>query len=134
MNLRRTFALALAALAVVPVAALAAAPAVSEAETKAISLLDARLHREALYDGRVEKGCASHMTSPSKERGWIDVDLYEEHNARCGGDPQTYPVIDRFRVQVGSGTILWYDVAEDEYLAFENVCRRRPCAQSKAPK
>jgi hypothetical protein len=111
-----------------------AADPLSEAEAKAIAVLDDRLHREALYGGMVARGCATHLASPAKQTGWVDVALHEEHNAQCGGDPQTFPVLDRFRVQVATGLILWYDSASDEYQPFEQLCRSRGCALSKPAK
>jgi hypothetical protein len=41
--------------------------------------------------------------------------LHEKHNAKCGGDPETNPVVDRYRVRRASGEIELYDAVNDRW-------------------
>ena len=55
----------------------------------------------------------------------FDIAIRERHTGACGGDPHTSPVIDRFRVQRGSGEILWMDPASDDYVPFARFVEKR---------
>ena len=58
-------------------------------------------------------------------RDQFDIAIRERHTGRCGGDPHTSPVVDRFRVIRGSGRILWYDPVDGEYVAFDRFLKSR---------
>ena len=44
-----------------------------------------------------------------------DIEMREKHGNGCPGDPDISPVVDRFRIEKATGTILRYQVIEDEY-------------------
>ncbi len=66
------------------------------------------------YIGWVKIECLQFMTEQQDEKQ-TEIAMREKHGDGCPGDPATSPVIDRFRIEKSSGTILRYDVADDEY-------------------
>ena len=68
--------------------------------------------------------CLSFMAEGEINRDF-DIAIRERHSGKCGGDPRTSPVVDRFRVPRGSATILWYDPVHGEYVAFDRFARSR---------
>jgi hypothetical protein len=77
-----------------------------------------------VYRSWTKPECLSFMAE-GEIREDFDIAIRERHTGKCGGDPQTSPVVDRFRVPRGSGTILWYDPVNGEYVAFERFQRSR---------
>ncbi len=43
----------------------------------------------------------------------------EIHNAQCGGDPETSPAIDRYRVYRDSGKITQWESVEDKWQRYK---------------
>ena len=58
------------------------------------------------------------LQQEDNKQGWIFFAVREKHDAACGGDPQTMPVIDRFRVKAEGSSIEYYDPIEDDYSAY----------------
>lgn len=50
---------------------------------------------------------------------FFDIAIRENHTAETGGDPNTAPVIDRFRVYI-DGTILWWSPLPGMYIPFDD--------------
>jgi len=83
-------------------------------ERQGLDLLMAALKKHKVAD----LDCLGMMTESEPGAGgkaaqW-EYAAREIHNERCGGDPQTSPVRDRYRV-TATGKIFVYDAAEGEY-------------------
>ncbi len=50
---------------------------------------------------------------------FFDIAIREKHTAETGGDPNTAPVLDRFRVYI-DGTILWWSPLPGMYISWED--------------
>ncbi|MCC4596311.1 hypothetical protein NRY95_16690 [Xanthomonas campestris pv. phormiicola] len=126
-------------------AAPAAAPATGDApaaafdQTRALDMLETRLAADHVYadaqclqyaaetdaEPAVDDASAapSATTEPaSAASAAIDFAVREKHGDGCPGDPQTAPVRDRYRVE-RSGAILWYDVAEGDFVGYAQRAR-----------
>lgn len=77
-----------------------------------------------VYRSRADPECLSFMAE-GEIGEHFDVAIRERHTGKCGGDERTSPIVDRFRVERGSGAILWYDPAAGGYAPFEAFARRR---------
>jgi len=55
---------------------------------------------------------------------YFDITLREVHTPETGGDPNTAPVIDRFRVYI-DGPILWWSPLPGMYVPWEDFLRGR---------
>lgn len=87
-------------------------------EDAALNALLHTLQRDHVYDKRISLDCVTFDTE-NTTRTYFEVALREKHNAKCGGDPETSPVIDRYRVNRASGKIEWYKVTEDRWKAYD---------------
>jgi hypothetical protein len=103
---------------------LGCAPALSAADTieQAVELVASKA--VPVYRGTTSPECLSFMAE-GEIRQDFDIAIRERHSGKCGGDPQTSPIVDRFRVRRGTGTVLWYDVASGEYVPFDRFVRSR---------
>ncbi|MBB4126767.1 hypothetical protein GGR77_002057 [Xanthomonas translucens] len=125
-----------AAPAIAPAAGNAAAAAFDE--THALDMLEARLAADHVYadaqclqyaaetDAEPVAAAAAAAPSataePASAAAAIDFAVREKHGDGCPGDPQTAPVRDRYRVE-RSGEILWYDVAEGDFVGYAQRAR-----------
>jgi len=111
------------------------APAAAFDETRALDMLETRLAADHVYaDAQclqyaAEPAAADAAASPSattepaaSASAAIDFAVREKHGDGCPGDPQTAPVRDRYRVE-RSGAILWYDVAEGDFVGYAQRAR-----------
>ena len=73
-------------------------------EDAALALLKRTLKRDHVYERRISMDCIAYGTEETTD-AYIQFILREIHNAKCGGDPETSPAIDRYRVYRGSGKI-----------------------------
>ena len=88
------------ALAVVSLAAVNAGPKThSLNEDAAISLLLRTLKHDQIYAKRISLDCVTFDTE-EKTSGYFQFALRENHTAKCGGDPDTAPVIARSSVPI----------------------------------
>ncbi|MGH8820081.1 MAG: hypothetical protein ACREWJ_02165 [Rhodoferax sp.] len=92
----------------------------SAADDKAVSALMQRIKREHLYTSWTTLQCLGFFIEGCTGRR-VEIAIREQHDPKCGGDPDTSPVVDRFRVYKRTGTIQWYDVENDQYLPFSKV-------------
>ena len=92
----------------------AAPPKVTPAE-RAVQVLRDRLVKDRPFS--VSPECLSYVTEAATPRH-VTIAVRERHGGTCGGDPDTAPVIDRFRVEPASGRIEFLDVVEDEWRAY----------------
>lgn len=81
-------------------------------EAGAVDRLQQQLKLSAGY--RVHGECLSLLVEES-EPAFFGIAVHEKHGKGCPGDLTTAPVLDRFRVDVGTGAVQRYDVVEDSY-------------------
>jgi hypothetical protein len=113
------------------------APAAAFDETRALDMLETRLAADHVYAdaqclqyaAETDAEPADAAASPSattepaaSASAAIDFAVREKHGDGCPGDPQTAPVRDRYRVE-RSGAILWYDVAEGDFVGYAQRAR-----------
>jgi hypothetical protein len=96
----------------------ASSPTGTGRETQALALLMERLKADGVYARRLRLECIETMTE-DVQPDEIEFALHEKHDAHCGGDPGVSPVVDRYRVYAQAGRIEWYDVADDEWRAYD---------------
>ena len=89
-------------------------------EDAALALLDRTLKRDHVYDKRISLDCISYITEETTS-AYFQFVLRENHNAKCGGDPETSPAIDRYRIYRRSGKIKQWEAAEDEWQPYKRA-------------
>jgi hypothetical protein len=111
----RFIATAIAALVLVsPIVAQAGPRSHPLDEDAALALLERTLKRDGVYTHRISLDCISYGTEETAD-AYFPFVLRENHNAKCGGDPETSPVVDRYRVYRRSGKIKWLEPIEDNW-------------------
>lgn len=83
-------------------------------EDAALDLLVRTIKHDNVYAKRISLDCVTYMTEETT-RTYFEFALRENHNAKCGGDPETSPIIDRYRVNRASGKIELYDAPADRW-------------------
>jgi hypothetical protein len=96
--------------------ATAFAKTISQAD--AVNVLMRRIDKSQVYAPWLKSGCSTVLTE-AKTAKYYELAIHENHTKNCLGDPNTSPVIDRFRVLRVNNSILWYDVVNDQYLPFK---------------
>ena len=86
-------------------------------EDTALALLQRTLKRDGVYTHRISLDCVSYRTEETTN-AYFQFVLRENHNAKCGGEPETSPVVDRYRVYRRSGKIKWLDRIEDKWRPY----------------
>ena len=109
---------AAAAIFILPIAAPADTRARLLNEDAALNLLERTLKRDHVYDKRISWDCISYGTEETTN-AYFEFVLREIHNAKCGGDPETSPAIDRYRVYRRSGKIQQYEAVEDKWQPYK---------------
>lgn len=87
-------------------------------EDTALNILLRTLQRDHVYEKRISLDCVT-FDSEETTRIYFQVALREKHNKKCGGDPDTSPVIDRYRVNRASGKIEWYNPPNDSWQPYD---------------
>jgi hypothetical protein len=87
-------------------------------EDGAIALLERTLKHDSVYAKRISLGCVSYDTE-EKSGAYFQFALREVHNAKCGGDPDTSPVVDRYRVYRRSGKIQRWQATDDSWQPYK---------------
>lgn len=114
----RLFAAAFAAVAPVSPVALQAGPrSHSLHEDAALALLERTLSHDHIYTHRISLDCITYGTEETTD-AYFQFVLRENHNAKCGGDPEISPVIDRYRVYRTSGKIEWLERIEGNWQSY----------------
>ena len=83
-------------------------------EAAALDLLVRKIKEDNVYAKRISLDCVSYDTEETT-RTYFEFALREKHDAKCKGDPDTSPVIDRYRVNRASGKIELYDAPADRW-------------------
>ena len=86
-------------------------------EDAALALLQRTLKRDRVYEKRISSDCISYGTEETND-AYFQFVVREIHNARCGGDPEISPAIDRYRVYRRSGKIKHWEAAEDKWQPY----------------
>ena len=86
-------------------------------EDGALALLEQTLKDDAVYAHRISLNCITYSTEETTD-AYFQFVLRENHKAKCGGDPETSPVVDRYRVYRKSGKIEWLERVEDNWRPY----------------
>jgi hypothetical protein len=89
-------------------------------EDAALNLLERTLKRDHVYEKRISLDCVAYGTEETT-RAYFQFVLREIHNPKYGGDPDTSPAIDRYRVYRCSGKIEQWEAAEDKWHAYKGA-------------
>ena len=89
-------------------------------EDAALALLQRTLKRDRVYEKRISLNCIAYGTEETTN-AYFEFVLREIHNAKCGGDPETSPAIDRYRVFRHSGKIQHWKAAEDTWQPYKRA-------------
>ena len=108
------------------IAVVLVSPAVAQAgprsrpldEDAALALLVRTLKHDRVYAKGISLDCISYVTEETTS-AYFQFVLRENHNAKCGGDPETSPVVDRYRVYRRSGKIEWLERIEDKWRPYD---------------
>ncbi len=117
----RSLLIAAAVIAVVlvpPVIAQAAPRSEPLDESAALNRLERTLKQDHIYTHRISWDCISYITEETTS-AYFQFVLRENHNAKCGGDPETSPAIDRYRVYRRAGRIEWLEQVEDKWRRYD---------------
>jgi hypothetical protein len=87
-------------------------------EDAALALLERTLKHDHVYANRISLDCVSYVTEETTS-AYFQFVLRENHNAKCGGDPETSPAIDRYRVYRRSGKIERLESIEDKWRPYD---------------
>lgn len=87
-------------------------------EDAALAVLERTLKHDRVYANRISFNCVSYDTEETTD-AYFEFVLREIHNAKCGGDPETSHVLDRYRVYRRSGKIRWLERIEDKWQAYD---------------
>src|ERR1700726_3509550 len=108
-------------LAMIALAAAQAGPSQrSLNEDNALKFLLRTLQHDRVYAKRISLDCVTFETEETTG-AYFQFILRENHTAKCGGDPDTKPVVDRYRVYRASGKIELYDALNDSWQASEKA-------------
>ena len=97
-----------------------AAPSRPLDEDAALVLLQRSLKRDQVYEKRISLDCVAYGTEDTT-KAYFGFVLREIHNAKCSGDPDTSPAIDRYRVYRRSGKIEQWEAVEDKWHAYKGA-------------
>jgi hypothetical protein len=86
-------------------------------EDGALALLERTLKHDGVYTHRISLDCVTYGTEEITDT-YFQFVLRENHNAKCGGDPEMNPVVDRYRVHRRSGKIEWLERIEDSWRPY----------------
>jgi len=108
---------ALVAVLISPVVALARPQSHRLNEDAALALLVRTLEHDDAYKHRISPDCVTYGTEETTG-AYFEFVLREKHDAKCGGDPETNPVVDRYRVYRRSGKIERWRPIEDTWQRY----------------
>ena len=94
----------IAAILISPFVAQAGSRSHPLSEDAALDLLQRTVKRDGVYEKITD--------------AYFQFVVREIHNAKCGGDPETSPAIDRYRVDRHSGKIQQWEAAEDKWQPY----------------
>jgi hypothetical protein len=89
-------------------------------EDAALGLLERTLKRDRVYEKRISWDCIAYSTE-EKTNAFFEFVLREIHNSKCGGDPETSPAIDRYRVYRRSSKIEQWQATDDTWQTYKRA-------------
>jgi hypothetical protein len=93
-------------------------------EKQALDTLEEQIKKDKLYDNRLTFSCLLFITEETTEN-YFDFAVHEKHGGECQGDPNTSPIVDRFRINRITKEIQWYDVVEDGFVPYGTMLSAR---------
>src|SRR6266478_7342744 len=87
-------------------------------EDAALDLLVRTLKHDRVYAKRISLDCITYDTEETTD-AYFQFALREKHDAKCGGDPETSPVVDRYRVYRRVEKIKWWESTEDKWRPYD---------------
>ena len=84
----------------------------------ALALLVRTLKHDRVYAKRISLDCVTYDTEETTN-AYFQFALREKHDAKCGGDPETSPIVDRYRVYRRSGKIKWWEATDDTWQRYD---------------
>jgi hypothetical protein len=114
IEFRLISAAVIAAILISPIVARAGSRSHPLSEDAASDLLDRTLKRDRVYEKRISLGCFTYDTEETTN-AYFQFALREKHDAKCGGDPETSPVVARYRVYRRSGKIERWKASDDTW-------------------
>jgi len=87
-------------------------------EDAALALLVRTLKHDRAYAKRISLDCITYETEETTD-AYFQFALREKHDAKCGGDPETSPVVDRYRVYRRAEKIKWWESTEDKWRPYD---------------
>jgi hypothetical protein len=87
-------------------------------ENAALDLLERTLTHDRVYANRISLDCISYSTEETTG-AYFQFVLRENHNAKCGGDLETSPAVDRYRVYRRAGKIEWLEQIQDKWRLYD---------------
>ena len=92
-------------------------------EDAALGLLVRTLKHDHVYAKRISPDCVTYDTEETTD-AYFQFALREKHDAKCGGDPETSHVVDRYRVYRRSGKIQLWEAAGDTWQPYQGATNR----------
>ena len=92
-------------------------------EDAALGLLVRTLKHDHVYAKRISLDCVTYDTEETTD-AYFQFALREKHDAKCGGDPETSHVVDRYRVYRRSGKIQLWEAAGDTWQPYQRATNR----------
>ena len=86
-------------------------------EDAALDLLQRTLKRDRVYEKQISLDCIEYGTEETTN-AYFEFVLRGIHNTKCGGDPETSPAIDRYRVYRRSSKIQHWEAAGDKWQPY----------------
>ena len=118
IEFRLITAAVIAAILISPIVARAGSRSHPLSEDAALDLLHRTLKRDRVYEKRISLDCISYITEETTGT-YFQFVLREIHNAKCRGDPEVSPAIDRYRVYRRSGKIKQWEVSNDDWHPYK---------------
>jgi len=87
-------------------------------EDAALALLVHTLKHDRVYAKRISLDCITYGTEETTD-AYFQFALREKHDAKCGGDPETSPVVDRYRVYRRAEKIKWWESTDDKWRPYD---------------
>ena len=94
-------------------------------ERQALDVLIARIKMDKVYESWAPNLSCLLFLTEEKAKNYFDFAIREKHGDGCPGDPNTAPIVDRFRVNRVTKNIQWYDPVEDELRPYKTMLKLR---------
>jgi len=93
-------------------------------EAQAFSILQSKVRGDRLYSSWTTAACLTYVLEKTTDQSF-DIAIRERHGNGCPGDPDTAPVVDRYRVHRKTKQIRWYEPVEDKWRPYKEVLKAR---------